>query len=86
MCESLSTECLSLNDQSFMTRPTLIDFNLVELKYYPFMISSDKCHGSFNNISRKCVFPKNAKDINFKVFNMITNENEAKTNSKAYFM
>ena len=86
MSESLSTECLSLNDQSFMTRPTLIDFNLVELKYYPFMISSDKCHGSFNNISRKFVFRKKAKDINFKVFNMITNENEAKTNSKAYFM
>ena len=51
MSESLATECLSLNDQSFMIRPTLIDLNPVELKYYPFMISSDKCHGSFNILS-----------------------------------
>ena len=85
MSESLATECLSLNDQSFMIRPTLIDLNPVELKYYPFMISSGKCHGSFNYLY-KYVFRKKAKDINFKVFDMITNEKEAKTNSKTYFM
>ena len=51
MSECLATECLSLNDQSFMIRPTLIDLNPVELKYYPFMISSGKCRGSFNILS-----------------------------------
>ena len=30
--ESLATACLSLNDKSCMVRPTLIDFNVVELK------------------------------------------------------
>ena len=29
-----------------MIRPTLIDLNLVKLKYYPFMISLDKYNGS----------------------------------------
>ena len=29
-----------------MVRPTLIDLNLVECKYYPFMIILDKCRGS----------------------------------------
>ena len=31
-----------------MLRPTLIDLNPVELKYYPFMISLNKCTGSWN--------------------------------------
>ena len=42
------TKCLSLNDEPYMVRPTLIDLNLVELKYYPVMISFDKCGGSCN--------------------------------------
>ena len=33
------TKCLFLNDEPCMIRPTLIDLNPVELKYYPFMIS-----------------------------------------------
>ena len=36
------TKCLSLNDEPCTVRPTVIDFNPVELKYYPFMISLDK--------------------------------------------
>ena len=58
-----------------MVRPTLIDLNPVELKYYPFMISLDKCNGSCNVLSpKKCVL-KETKDVNVKVFNMITNKN-----------
>ena len=41
--ESLAKKYLFLNDEPCMVRPTLIDVNLVELKYYPFMISLDKC-------------------------------------------
>ena len=43
--KSLATKCLSLNDEPCMVRPTLIDLNHVELKYYPFMISLDKRNG-----------------------------------------
>ena len=32
--ESLATKSLSLNDEPYMVRPTLIDLNAVELKYY----------------------------------------------------
>ena len=49
--ESLAIKCLSLNDESCMVRPSLIDLNLVELKYYPLMISFDKCNGSCNTLS-----------------------------------
>ena len=61
-----------------MVRPTLIDLNPVELKYYPFMISLNKCTGSCNVLSPKICVPKETKDINVKAFNMITNKNEAK--------
>ena len=46
------------------------------------MVSPDKCRGSYNVLSSKMCVPKKAKDINVKVFDMITNENEAKTMTK----
>ena len=61
-----------------MARPTLIDLNPAELKYYPFMISLNKCTGICNVFSPKTCAPKETKDINVKGFNMITNKNEAK--------
>ena len=61
-----------------MFRFTLIDMNPVELKYYPFMISLHKRSGIFNVLSPKIRVPKETKDIYVKVFNMITNKNEAK--------
>ena len=61
-----------------MVRPTLVDLNPVELKYYPFMIILNKYTGSCNVLSPKVRVPKETKDINVKAFNMITNKNEAK--------
>ena len=69
---------MSFNDEPCMVRPTLIDLNPVALKYYPLMISLDKCSESCNVLSPKICVPKEAKDINVKVFNIITNKNEAK--------
>ena len=65
-----------------MVRPSLIDLNPVELKYYPFMISLYKCTGSCNVLSPKICVPKETKDISVKAFNMIRNKNEAKTMTK----
>ena len=63
--ESLATKSLSLND-GCMIRPTLIDLNPAELKYYAFMISLDKFSGSCNVLSPKICVPKKTKDINVK--------------------
>ena len=65
-----------------MVRPILFDLNPVEFKYYPFMINIDKCNGSCSVLSSKICFPKETKDINVAVFNMITNKNEVKTMAK----
>ena len=42
-----------LNDEPCIVRPTLIDINPNELKYYPSMISLNKCTGSCN-MSKMC--------------------------------
>ena len=41
-----------------------IDFNPVELKYYPFMISLNKCTGRCNVLSPKIYILKETKHIN----------------------
>ena len=61
---SLATEDLSSNDETCMVRPTLIYFNHVELNYYPFNISLDKCSGSYNVLSTKICHLNRTKDIN----------------------
>ena len=45
---------ISLNNQSYMTRPAPIDLNSdeynQELRYYPFMVNLDRCNGSCNTL------------------------------------
>ena len=71
---SLATKGLFLNDKPCSVRPTLIDLIPVKLKYYPFIISLNKCTGSCNVLSPKICLPKETKYINVKAFNMIANE------------
>ena len=78
------TKCLLLNDERCIDRPPLLDLNPVELKYYPFMITLDKCTGSCNVCFPKICVPKETKNINAKAFNMITNKNEAKAMTKHF--
>ena len=71
-------KCIFFNDEPCIVRPTLIDMNPFELKYYPFMNSLNKCPGNCNVLSPKICLPNETKDINVKAFNMITNKDEAK--------
>ena len=64
-----------------MVRPTFIDLNPVELNYYPFMVSLGKYSWSCNSaddLSTKICILSKTKDINVKLFSVITNKNEAK--------
>ena len=61
-----------------MVRPTLLDMIPNELKYYPFMISLNKCAVSWNVSFPKIYVPKETKDINVKAYNMIRNKDEVK--------
>ena len=73
---------MSLNDEPCMLRPTVIDLNPGELRYYPFMISWDKRGGSCNVLLSKTCVRKETKDIYVKLFKMITNKNEGKPMTK----
>ena len=74
------TKCLFLNGGPCIVRPSLINMNPNKLKYYPFMISLNKCTGSCNVLSPKICVTKETetKDIYVKAFNMITNNDEGK--------
>ena len=74
LSKSLAAKCLFLNDELCMNRPTLIDMNPVGLKYYPFMISLNKCTRSCNVLFPKICVPKETRDIYVKAFNSITNK------------
>ena len=71
---------MSLNNDPRIISLTLIDLNSIELNYYPFTISIDKCSGSFNvvdDVSTKICVPSETKDANVnKVFSMITRMND----------
>ena len=53
VAEFSGTKFMSLNNETYMARPPLIDLNLFELKYFPFMISLglDKCSGSCTSVN-----------------------------------
>ena len=80
--KSLVTKYVSLNNEKYMIIPFQVDLNTVDLKYYPFMISLDKCNGNCNFVNelsmRICVQNK-TKYVNVNLSNMITNRSEAKT-------
>ena len=67
---------MSLKDNPCIIKPALIDLNPV-----------DKCRGSckclvIKSIWPKVFVPKEAKNINVKAFDVITNKNEAKKMTK----
>ena len=80
--ECTATKWLTLDNETYLIRSTLIDLNPIEINYYPSMIGLYKCNGCCNvvdDLSTKICFPGEAKDLNVKVFNIITRRNEAKT-------
>ena len=68
-CGYLATKCMSLNNNLCMVKPMLINLNPIELSYYPFVISLDKCSGScisVDDLSTKICILSKTKDINVK--------------------
>ena len=73
--------CISMNNQACKVRPDIINLNSDEPVFYPFSIKTNKCNGSCSNISdsyAKICVPDVLKDLNFKVFNLMTRTNETK--------
>ena len=70
--------CISMNNQECKVRPEII-VDSDELVFYPFSIKTSKCSGSCNSINdpyaKMCV-PDVIKNLNVKVFNLMSRTNE----------
>ena len=79
-----SLECISLKNQECKVRPEIVNINSNNPIFYPFSIKINKCSGTCNNISNpyaKICVPDTVKNLNVKVFNLmsLTNETRHKT-------
>ena len=74
-------KCVSLNNELCQTRPTIVNINSDETLFCPFSINVNMGGGSFNTIdnpyAQVCV-PNKFKNLNVKVFNLISGVNETR--------
>ena len=76
-----SLSCISMNNQGCKTRPQVINFNGDEPVFFTFSIETSKCCGSCNNINypyAKICVPDVVKDLNVKVFDLMSRTNETR--------
>ena len=70
-----------MNNQECKTRTKIININNNEPVFYPFSIKVNKCSGSCNNINdpyTKLCVAHVAKNINVKVFNLMSFSNQTR--------
>ena len=76
-----SLECVSMNNQECKIKSEIINVNTNQPMFYPYSIKINKCKARYNTINdayvKLCV-PDTIKNINVKVFNLISRTNEAR--------
>ena len=73
--------CISIKNQECKVRPETINVNSNEPVFCPFSIKTSKCSGSCDNINdpyAKICVPDIIKDLNVKVFNLMSRTNETR--------
>ena len=73
--------CVSMNNQKCKVRPKIVDINSNSPMFYPFSIKVNKCSGNCNNINNpyaKICVPDIVQDLNVRVFNLISRNNETR--------
>ena len=81
LVSTTSLSCISVNNQACKARPQIVNVNSNNPIFYHFSIKISKCSGNCNNINdpyaRICV-PDVIKDLNVKVFNLMSRTNETR--------
>ena len=70
-----------MKNQGCKTRPQIVNVNSNNPMFYPFSIKISKCSGNCNNINNPCAkicVPDIIKNLNFKVFNLMSRTNETR--------
>ena len=74
-------KCASMNNQECKVRPEIINIKSNEPSFYPYIVKINKCSGSCNNINgpyaKLCVLDA-VKNINVKLFNLMSRTNETR--------
>ena len=74
-----------MSHQECKTRPQVVNANGDEPVFFPFSIETSKCTGSCNNINYPyaiiCI-PNVAKNVNVKVFNLMSRPNKTKNTQR----
>ena len=76
-----SLECLSMSNQECKIRPEIINVNANEPMFYPYSIAINKSKGSCNTMNdpyAKLYVLDTVKNINVKLFNLMSRTNEAR--------
>ena len=76
-----SLSFISMNNQECKTRSQVINVNGDEPVFFPFSIETNKCSGTCNNINypyAKICVPDVVKNLNVKVFNLMSSTNETR--------
>ena len=73
--------CISMKNQECKTRLQVININSNNSIFYPFSIKTSKCSGNFNNVNNpyeKICVSDIVKNLNVKVFNLMSRTNETR--------
>ena len=72
---------VSMNNREHRIRPEIININSNEPSFYPYTVKINKCSCSCNNINDPCTkmsVPHVVKNINVKVFNLMSKTSETR--------
>ena len=81
LSNSNSLEWVSINNQECKIRSEIINVNTNEPLFYPSSITINKCKGSCNTVNDPCpklCVPDTIKNINVKVFNLMSRTSETR--------
>ena len=73
--------CISMNNQECRIKPQIVNIDSKESIFFSFSIKTSKCSSSCNNINNsyaKLCVPDVVKNLNIKVFNLMSRTNETR--------
>ena len=76
-----SLEYISMKNKECKVRPEIININSNNPMFYPFSVKINRCSSNCNNINdpyAKICVPDTVKDLNVRVFNLMSRTNETR--------
>ena len=70
-----------MNNQECKVRPKIVNFNGDDPLFFPYSVKTSKCSRNCNNINSplaKLCVPDVARNLNVKVFNLVSGTNETR--------